>query len=343
MNLVISKPSFLQSERRAPAQFPVLTMNSVTSGEFMSDFEDYSTDLFPFRDGLRTVRAAFMLDVLRMSDKNGLYIDANGIGEFKKVDDESVLKTAQIINTVASTLESLDVYYSFIPDKSIYSDRFLPGFDAALTMRLLTSAPGMDQYTFIDLTEALDADSFYSTDFHWDQTRLDGVMDALGNSMGWGYDSRQYTRQFSGEFHGAYAGQLALPAPKDFLYCLTNPSLSAKHLSSQTKELEPMPVYDPDRFSGGDPYDIFLSGAQPLVILENDNAQTKKELYVFRDSFSSSLAPLLAGTYSKVTLIDLRYIDMRTLGRYVEFKPGSDVLFLYSTIILNAPEMLLVF
>jgi hypothetical protein len=78
-----------------------------------------------------------------------------------------------------------------------------------------------------------------------------------------------------------------------------------------------------------------------LIILENENSGTDRELYLFRDSFSSSLAPLLAGAYSKAAIIDLRYIDMRTLARFIDFKPGSDALFLYSAQILNNPDMLL--
>jgi hypothetical protein len=38
--------------------------------------------------------------------------------------------------------------------------------------------------------------------------------------------------------------------------------------------------------------------------------------------------------YVKVTLVDIRYIQIDMLGRFLEFK-GQDVLFLYSTLVLN--------
>ena len=59
-----------------------------------------------------------------------------------------------------------------------------------------------------------------------------------------------------------------------------------------------------------------------------------KELLLFRDSFGSSLAPLLVENYKKITLIDIRYMSSKLLGEFIEFG-DQDVLFLYSTVVLN--------
>ena len=44
--------------------------------------------------------------------------------------------------------------------------------------------------------------------------------------------------------------------------------------------------------------------------------------------------PLLAEDYAKITVVDIRYVQSAMLGNLVEFK-GQDVLFLYSTLVLN--------
>ena len=80
--------------------------------------------------------------------------------------------------------------------------------------------------------------------------------------------------------------------------------------------------------------DVFLSGAKSLLTIENPNATTDRELVVFRDSFGSSMVPLLVRDYAKVTLVDIRYLSSQLLGRFMEFN-GQDVLFLYSTLVLN--------
>ena len=64
-------------------------------------------------------------------------------------------------------------------------------------------------------------------------------------------------------------------------------------------------------------------------------AKGKGELIVFRDSFGSSLIPLLAEEYEKITLVDIRYISSSLLGEFISFD-GQQVLFLYSSLLLNS-------
>ena len=75
-------------------------------------------------------------------------------------------------------------------------------------------------------------------------------------------------------------------------------------------------------------------------MIENPNAKTDRELIVFRDSYGSSMTPLLVQDYKTVTLIDTRYIAPNLIGDFVDFE-DQDVLFLYSTLILNSSRSLL--
>ena len=117
------------------------------------------------------------------------------------------------------------------------------------------------------------------------------------------------------------------------------PGLEVRYLHERTLEFESGPVYDVGMFMGVDPYDVFLRGPQPLILIENA-AAPERELYLFRDSFGSSLAPILTGSYSRITVIDLRYINLGLLGEFIQFTPGSDVLFIYSSQIFNNPSVL---
>ena len=56
---------------------------------------------------------------------------------------------------------------------------------------------------------------------------------------------------------------------------------------------------------------------------------------VFRDSFGSSLVPLLVQDYRSVTVVDIRYINSGILNNYLRFT-NQDVLFLYSSLVLNS-------
>ena len=76
-----------------------------------------------------------------------------------------------------------------------------------------------------------------------------------------------------------------------------------------------------------------------LLSIENPNAETDRELIVFRDSFGSSLAPLLAEGYAKITLADIRYLPSSQMGKLLDFT-DTDVLFLYSVPVLNNSDTL---
>ena len=88
-----------------------------------------------------------------------------------------------------------------------------------------------------------------------------------------------------------------------------------------------------------DGYDVFLHGAQAVLRIENPLAETDRELVIFRDSFGSSLAPLLLPAYKTVTLVDIRYVASDYVKQFVDFH-GQDVLILYSTTLINGAGVL---
>lgn len=55
--LFLPKEATSDSERRKLAAMPAFTLDTVLSGRFMSGFETYTQDHFPFRDQFRTLKA----------------------------------------------------------------------------------------------------------------------------------------------------------------------------------------------------------------------------------------------------------------------------------------------
>ena len=341
LNLVIPSPDVLSSERRLPARFPELTASSVLSGTFMARFEEYAADHFIFRDEFRGINAFIVLGIYQQLDKSGLYRSNNvGIGEFKRTDEDAFVQTSEKIKRAAQSFDGLDmkIYYTILPDKSIYAEQFMPGLDMDRAEDIVTNQLG--EYTYIRLADVIGADSYYRTDIHWDQSKITGVAGYLLSSMDANPIIVEHEKVLAGQFHGVYAGQLALPVPFEPLIYLDITGLEVSYLNDKTQEFEAGPIYDISRLGGVDPYDIFLRGPQPLIVIKNNNVP-ERELYLFRDSFGSSLAPLLTGAYSKITVIDLRYIHLSIISQFIEFIPGSDVLFSFGSQIFNNPSVLL--
>ncbi len=339
LNLLLEPPEVLVSERRAPAAFPELSVRSILSAGFMEKFEGYAADRFPFRDKFRALRAVTVLDVFMQSDKSGVYLDAAvGAGEFKRADEAALRQTAKKILAMAQKLGGMNIYYSVIPDKSVYASKYMPGYDHAAAEAVLNEELGALEY--IPLKEKLAAASFYKTDLHWDQTKISGVAEHILSEMDACAVLGEYPVVTAGEFYGVYAGRLGLSPEPDTLMYIDIPGLAASYLNEHTLAFEAGSLYEPESVSDVDPYDVFLRGPQPLIVIENASAAQARELYLFRDSFGSSLAPLLTVAYSKITVIDLRYITADMLPQFVTFKSGSDVLFIYSSQILNNPSVL---
>ena len=117
------------------------------------------------------------------------------------------------------------------------------------------------------------------------------------------------------------------------MYYLWNDSFDALEIQDRERNRE-IGVYDLTALDGRDPYELFLSGSLSLITVKNPNASSDDRLILFRDSFGSSIAPLLVEGYSSVTLVDIRYLASSRLGGFVDFT-GCDVLFLYSAGVLN--------
>jgi hypothetical protein len=339
--LALPVPAVLQSERRKPAQLPKLSLSTLRSGSFTDGFELWAADTFPFRETFRTLRAGAVFYLFGQTDKSGLYLENGGVGKFEALNESSARSVARKIASLRGLFPAdAKAYVSVVPDKSLYAERAYPSLDLSkLDAILREELPEIPQ---IDLSPALNAGSYYRTDLHWDQPKLEPVVKALAKGMDFKAAEDFGTREI-GSFSGVYAGQLALPLKPDAMRILNSPALegcAAFYLNPKTMQMEPGETYWLSAFRGQDPYDIFLGGVQPLIRIENPNAETDRELYLFRDSFSSSLAPLLAPSYASVTLIDLRYVDSRILPDLIDPAPGADLLFLYGSPIFNSSSVL---
>lgn len=332
--------AYSDSERRTLAQQPELTWGSVLEGDFMADFEEYTQDQFPARDTFRTVKAMAELGLFLHKDSNDLYLAEGHISRLEYPVSYPMLDHAaerfRFLYDSYLKESGGDIYFSIIPDKNYYLAE-KNGYLSLDYEELISYMREQTEYMeYIDITGLLSADDYYRTDTHWKQEDLLDVAQTLAAAMGVTLEGEYETVRLEKPFYGVYYGQSALPLVPDLLTYLTNGTLESCTLTSyDTGSPVEKQVYDLEKAAGRDPYELFLSGSDALQVLENPNAGTDRELLVFRDSYASSLVPLLAEGYSKITLIDIRYVNSSMLGELVDFH-GQDVLFLYSTLLLNS-------
>ena len=339
--LILPDKELSYSERRRLEQTPEISAQTVFSGEYMDNLENYLLDQFPMREQLRAVNALINKNLFFQKDIDQIY---EVEGTLCKL--EYPLKTDQIeyctdkINSIYEQyLNGMDVYYSIVPDKNYFvaSEHGYPSIDYDELCNMMEEGIG-DNVTYIDIFDCLSINDYYITDAHWKQDCILDVAQRLTEGMGADYNQPEYQYNTLEGFYGVYCGQSALATQSESLTYLTSSATESATVTSAEAD-GTLPVYTLDRFEGMDGYDIFLNGAQAFLEIECPEATTDEELIIFRDSYSSSLAPLLTSTYKKITLIDLRYMSSELLEQYVKFEDQT-VLFLYSTVLLNSSSLL---
>lgn len=328
-------------ERRKLQQFPEITFERVMDGKFMKDFVSYMTDQFPLRNEFRRLKANVLFNVYQQKDNGGVYIQDGYASKIDaKINPESVDHfIGRMDNLYNSYIKDSDckVYFSAVPDKNYFlaEKGGYPAMNYDELYRVLGDR--LSYMTNIDIRDLLEISDYYTTDTHWKQECIVDVANYIREQIGM-EAVNDYESKSAGDFYGVYYGQSALNLDPDEIIYLENEEIrSAEAYIYETDKT--VPIYNLEKLEAMDHYDIFLSGAISLIKITNPMGDDGKKLVVFRDSFGSSLTPLLMSGYSEIILIDTRYINPVMMSRYVEFT-NQDVLFLYSTLVINSSSQI---
>lgn len=350
--------AFSKTERRKLEQKPVFTVEAFLDGTYMQQLETYFSEQFPAREELRTVKAEAETALLGKSDTDGYFKVDDGIYHLEaELNEKNVSRVADSIEKLcAEQFQNAHCYVAVIPDKNYYLagqredvgdknekrtgsiPKQYPTLDyARLDEMIQAEIPSAQK---ISLYDKLHLEDYYRTDLHWRQEKITNVVDALVQDMGQQTNTLSDGWQIATEsFVGAYGAASALKTTPDTIFYRTDSSIERMQVYDYEKQ-QTVSVYAPEKISGMDDYDFYLWGARALLTVQNPECHNGKKLLLFRDSFGSSIAPLLAEYYEEVTLVDLRYVSASYALALLGDTEYQDVLFLYSAPILNHGDSL---
>lgn len=356
--LLLPDQAVSKTERRKLAKKPVFTVAAFGDGTYMEQLETYFSEQFPVRDGLRTVKAETETALLGKADTNGYFKVEDGIYHLEaELNEKNVGRVADSIEKLCTEqFQNADCYVAVIPDKNYYLAaqcedagsenekwkgnilKHYPTLDyARLDEMIQAEIPSVQK---INLYDKLHLEDYYRTDLHWKQEKITGVVDTLVQSMGQQTNTISDGWQIATEdFVGAYGAASALKTTPDKMIYRTDPSIERMQVYDYERK-QNVSVYAPEKIGGMDDYDFYLWGARALLTIQNPECHNGKKLLLFRDSFGSSIAPLLAEYYEEVTLVDLRYVSASHALELLGDTEYQDVLFLYSAPILNHGDSL---
>ena len=350
-NAVSPDRTFSEVENRNLEQLPAVDFGTPEklfrdgnffNGQFMRDFETYTTDQFIGRDAWVDLKARTERALGKKENNNVYFADNDTL--ITRFDQPAADRVTENLNYVNKFVENVDipVVFSLIPTQAcIWADRLPEGAPNASQTDLMAQAQGAvtgatwaDVYT--PLMEHKDEDIFYRTDHHWTSLGAYYGYTGLAQALGYtpvplsDYDATVRSTEFYGTVFSSSGVRWVKPdtittyVPDDGITVVSH-----TYDNSGNPVEEQRALYVESFLSVKDKYSMFLGGNQSLGVVTNTNNPDGPKLLIIRDSYADSLVPFLTAHYSEIHLIDPRYYHL-SVKDYVEQNGIDQALVLYS-------------
>ncbi len=314
------------TERRRLASFP-----DNFDSDFYEEVDDYLIDHFYLRDEFLKLHRFVSAYLFQNKDIDGVYRNGDYLFMMdKKIDEESFEHFIELHNEIIDKyFKDSKVYMMPVPLKNHYIDSTLDyGY-----LELVQSLEGLNA-EIIDIYDDLSLDSYYYSDLHWRQEKLDEVVNSFFEVTGLMRNGITYEYQTYSPFYGSYYSYYGGLSSYDELIYMDSSYFDDISVYSLDKGKE-IEVYDTSALGSIDSYSVFLDGPSSYIRIENAKANNEQKLIVFRDSYASALIPLLIPSFSEIEVIDLRYYSSSLLDN-LNLDEDATVLLLYGAQIMNS-------
>ncbi len=339
-NIFSKDRSYSETENRMLAQSPKFTWSSFTSGDFMSDMEEYVTDQFMLRDGWNILNLA-VDTALGKRESNGVYIGRQNY-LFEIPDEpnwEAVDRNLETISEFSTLYEKHDIHVvmALVPNAASVLDRYLPSNapvrDQEADIQYVEEAVG-DSLDFISLSDTMkehkDEYIYYKTDHHWTTLGAKYAFDTLAEPMRISDPVTEYDiYSVSNDFSGTLAATSGYNVGKDEIDIYVPKNTEENYLVTYGDEVEKSPsVYVSSALDQKNQYEVFLGGNYARIDI-NTVEESDRKLLIFKDSYANCFIPFLIPYYQDIYIVDPRYY-YDDAAKLITDNQISDILFLYN-------------
>lgn len=322
---LLPKSDFSEMEKRYLAEAPDFRWETVLSGAWGSQADEYLSDHVLGRNLFVGINAYMELLAGRQHLKDVWREEGKLLEAPVALDEKAVARNVGAINSLAEKLGQ-QIHLMVVPSAGWAAG--VDGYTDGDSLNAIYAAAG-DHVTPIPVEERYRGrpELYYDTDHHWtSQGAYDGYV-ACAEAMGVEYPAQDsFTVTVAEGFQGSTYSRSALwltPAETIELWHSGSP------LTVTNGETEGVHdgIFYPERLEEADKYTVFLDGNHSIVRIQNPGKQGK--LLVIRDSYGNCLGGFLAESYGEVVLIDLRYYR-QTVSELVKQEDFDDILVCYS-------------
>ena len=317
-------------------------INDRTGKAFKDDFETYFCDHLMGRE--LWVQACNRIQMMAGKQEiNEVYtLDDQMVQSFKGYSSEDLEKALGAINLFAERHPELPTYIMIAPTaQEIFSSK-LPSYAGLLSQKAFIEDvyKSMEGVGTIDCLSALAGHSdeyiYYRTDHHWTSLGAYYAYSAAAKSLGYSafgigqFNIETASNNFRGTLFSKTLDKSITPDEMTYFHPASGEQKVTMLSNDGTKVTEYDSLYVREYLDTKDKYSSFTGSNAPIVDIRTgiDNGRS---LLVIKDSYAHSLAPFLANHYSRITMVDMRYINTG-LNMFLKLEDYDQALFMYNAI-----------
>lgn len=335
---LLPKEEYSQLEKKVLAQFPEISVESITSGTLDDQIELYMAEHLPGRAFFVGVDAYFRQLTLRQT-AGDIYAAAGDRLVEEPVSAEKGNLTGKLnaINAFAAAVGK-QVELMILPSAGWAAQEDVLG--ATLSYQDKSIIDGIyamagENVVPVDVTDLYEnrPELYYRTDHHWTSEGAYLAYQAYCGQKGVTFLAKEAfaVEQISGFYGSTYSRSglwLTQPDQLELWHGAAALTVTLQKPGAQETQTYDS-VFFRARLEEMDMYTAFLDGNNALVRIHNPAGSGK--LLIVRDSYSNCLAPFLAESYEEVVLVDLRYRNVMTpVSQLLEQEDFDHILVCYS-------------
>ncbi len=315
---------------------------------YMDDLETYFADHLAGRENWVIAKNKLEKLIGKQEINEVFTVDDQMIQVFKEYDPQNVADNMESMNIFAKNNPELPCSVMISPTAQEMNFSKMPNYGGYLSQKTFIEEcyKQADELTTIDCLSYLSGHKddylFYRTDHHWTSLGAYYAYCAAAKALGYtAYDLNEFNiESASSDFRGTlYSKTLdngVTPDIIDYYHLKSGAPTIKMTVFDGAKETVYDSLYVREYLDVKDKYSSFTGSNTPLINIET-SVDNGKSLLLIKDSYAHSLVPFLANHYSKITMVDMRYINVN-LNMFIDVSEYSQALFMFNAVSFSTDE-----
>lgn len=333
---------FSETENRVLAEMPEVKIDTILSGDFESDYEEYLTDQFVMRNQWISLKTSVERLLLKRESKDIYfakddYLIEKHTGSYKtQMAQRNLAVLTEFAQQYEERFGQSHLSILIVPNAvDILQDKLPPFADPGGGNTYLEKIEkSLPEGVWFDgasvLREHTDEEIYYRTDHHWKTLAAFYVYQAWAKRQGYIVpELTDYEIQMVTDcFEGTIQSKLGIGTEGDTIelfFPLTEYAYTVYRESTKKTENS---LYDYAALDTKDKYAVFLGGNESFLRIRTA-APNERKILVIKDSYANCFIPFMLGEFQEIDVLDLRYTNQRLSGILSE-GGYTDILILYN-------------